>query len=206
MTRVTKTFKLLVIIGLSLAGTLVASTEGTPNTTLEQDWLFQADGKPTVARVREEIKWAREMVARLPAQVTGVAGALRNLAEIEAAIGLPNVAPDDVTRLYLRTRQVKRQIMFADPHVDFNQILFIDIPYPHNPDASKWDHNSVEWGHEARHRNGFMSPVGGRLLVLNGLTPDAPVKDLLAGREGAHWRPTLSYDGKKVVFSHKPKG
>ena len=208
MNRAIKMTLICLVAGLSGAGAFLSAAEAQPGAALEQDWLAQADGKPTVARALDEIKWAREMAARLTAQKpdAGVAAALGLLAGFETELGKPDLAAEAVAKLYLQVRQAKRQIMFADPHLDFSKILLIDIPYPKNPEASQWDKNAVEWGHEARHRNGFMSPVGGRLLVLDGLNPDAPVKDLLGGQEGSHWRPGLSYDGKKVVFSHKPKG
>lgn len=201
--------RFLTIAWLGLAagfsGAALPCVAAAPDSALEQDWLLQADGKPTADLARQEIQWAREIAARRPQPVpTAVAEALNELTACEKE--LDAAAPAEAAKTYLRIRQAKRQILFADPHLDFDKILLIDIPYPYNPDNNKWDSNHVEWGHEARHRNGFMSPSGGRLLVLDGLNPDAPVKDLLGGREGSHWRPGLSYDGTKVVFSHKPKG
>ena len=45
--------------------------------------------------------------------------------------------------------------------MDFDRILCIDAPYP----------QGSEWPHETRHRLGYMAVPGGRLLILEGLSP-----------------------------------
>jgi len=51
---------------------------------LERDWLFQAEGAPTLWRTRQEIKWARELAARLAkcANPPDLSQELAELAEI----------------------------------------------------------------------------------------------------------------------------
>ncbi|MBM3499857.1 MAG: hypothetical protein FJX74_14445, partial [Armatimonadetes bacterium] len=55
---------------------------------LEQDWLFQADGAPTVWQTRTEIAWARDLAARLrdSAAPPDVARELQQLSRIEARL------------------------------------------------------------------------------------------------------------------------
>jgi hypothetical protein len=164
--------------------------------TLERDWLFQAGDNPTLEHVRQEIAWARELAERL---LSGPAGPqleadLRQLGEMEKKPGGDATA---VAELYLAVRRVKRAIVFKNPAVDFSKVLLVDNPYP--------NHN-----HESGHRHGYRGFRGnetGRLLVLEGLTPDSLVRSLLPDTvSGNFWRPDLSFDGKKVVFCMMPEG
>jgi hypothetical protein len=174
---------------------------------LETDWLFQAGGAPTLERVAQEIGWARAMAKRI-AVTPGAprfAPALAELESLEEQAAL--AASENAEELYLAVRRVKREIMLGDPVIDFDEILLVDNPYPTYPRRGKlWRQATVEWGHEARHRNGYMAASGGRLLVVEGLDPDSPIRNLLPDREGSFWRPDLSYDGTKVVFSFQPEG
>ena len=75
-------------------------------------------------------------------------------------------------------------------------MLYVDSPYP----------QGSEWRHETRHRLGYMAVPGGRLMTLKGLRPDGK-RTKLAPEEplsGSFWRPDLSYDAKRVIFSFKP--
>lgn len=103
---------------------------------------------------------------------------------------------ESVRDLYFRVRAVKRAMMFKNPVVDFDKVLLVDGPYP----------QGSEWRHETRHRLGYMAVPGGRLLVLEGLSPDGKLTQLApqAPLHGSFWRPDLSWDAKKVVFCFKP--
>jgi hypothetical protein len=163
---------------------------------LERDWLHQADGKPTVERVRSEIGWARDLAARLGAatgKAPDVAAELAELAALEKQAEAPAVA---AAELYLKVRQVKRRIAFRNPSVDFGKVLFVDMPYP----------QGSEWRHETRHRLGYMAVPGARLLTLDGLGPDGRLTQLMpqAPLHGSFWRPDLSWDGTTVLFCFKP--
>jgi hypothetical protein len=157
---------------------------------LERDWLFQADGQPTPARIRNEIQWTRELAGRIKADT---ATELRELAALEETAGKLQ-QPD--AGLYFQVRELKRRIMFRNPAVDFSSLLFVDMPYP----------AGSEWQHETRHRLGYMAVPGARLLSLNGLSPAGELKQLMPQKplHGAFWRPDVSYDGKKVLFCFKP--
>ncbi len=163
---------------------------------LRRDWLHQADEKPTPERIRSEIGWTRELAERIAASHPGkvdFSGQLAELGNLEkqtAGISGPDA------ELYFRIRELKRQIMLANPVVDFDKILLVDMPYP----------DGREWRHETRHRLGYMAVPGGRLLILEGLSPHGRLRQLMPQRplHGSFWRPDLSFDGRKVVFSFKP--
>ena len=119
--------------------------------------------------------------------------------------GKPTAAPERIQlakwrtspaddRLYTEVRRLKRGLLMGDAQVDFSQILCIDNPYVHGSESF----------HEVRHRNEDAATPGGRLLVLDGLGPDAAVRKLApSGSRAAFWRPDVSSDGKKVVFCMK---
>jgi hypothetical protein len=166
------------------------ATEANP--ALKADWLFQCDNKPTAEAIKLEIGYARDMAKRIsPVDCT---------AELTELSTLEKSTSTDAQATYLAVRKIKRAIAFKNPLIDFKQILLIDNPYPKGVPGDATD----EWSHEARHRNGFMRQMGGRMLLV-GLTPgDEPV-DLMKGRTGSFWRPDLSYDAKKIVFSFCPE-
>ncbi len=161
---------------------------------LERDWLHQADHNPSPERIAAEIGWALELAGRIEAR--SKSGLLRERRELlrlrQRARGL--TAPD--AELYFAVREVKRRIVFADPVVDFRGVLFVDMPYP----------QGSEWPHETRHRLGYMSVPGARLLVLEGLSPEGRLRQLMpkAPLHGAFWRPDLSFDARKVLFCFRP--
>lgn len=96
---------------------------------------------------------------------------------------------------YLAVRRIKRALLFRDPAIDFDEVVFIDNPYP----------RGAEWAHEARHRNGMMAVPGGRLLVLKGLHPGGELRKLApTGGAASFWRPDVSFDGRRVLFCMKP--
>jgi hypothetical protein len=114
---------------------------------LESDWLFEADDTPTIERIRDEIRWARELASRLARNATppDLKSELRAIEELEKRTGrLKNHGSDSRTQeLYCAVRRIKRRIMFKNPAVDFSRVIFIDNPYP----------KGSEWKHQARHRN-----------------------------------------------------
>jgi hypothetical protein len=163
---------------------------------LERDWLHQADGRPTLQRIQDEIRWTRRIIERINGgklpQVDFSAEFAR-LADLEKQVATPQAADQG---LYFQVRAVKRAVMLKNPLVDFNQVLLVDMPYP----------QGSEWQHETRHRLGYMAVPGGKLVILEGLAPDGEVRQLMPQLplHGSFWRPDLSYDGKKVVFCYKP--
>ncbi len=109
-----------------------------------------------------------------------------------AKVGAVATSPVD-TELYLAVRQVKRQIMLKNPLVDFNKVVFVDVPC----------YDALN--HESMHRVFPQAQNNvGRLLTLEGLHPDGKLTDL-TGQPGMFWRPDVSFDGKKILFCMRPK-
>ncbi len=163
---------------------------------LQRDWLHQADGNPTRDRILAEIRWTGQLAQRIakgsaqPADLTAELDALRELRQQAEQVQGPDAA------LYFRVREVKRSITFKNPAIDFNQVLYVDMPFP----------DGSEWPHETRHRLGYMAVPGGRLLVLEGLSPAGHLRQLMPQLplHGAFWRPDLSWDARKVLFCFQP--
>ena len=163
-------------------------------TPVERDWLLQVGHRLTLTHVRQEVGWARELATRLFRRVPkpDLSAELAKLTELDAKSKAPEA---DVTGLYLAVHHVKRAVAFKNPAVDFSRILLVDNPYP-------------EDRHESGHRHGYRAGSGkGRLLVLEGLTPESPVRSLVPeAKAGFLWRPDLSFDAKKIVFCLMPSG
>ena len=183
---------------------------------LRRDWLFQADGMPTVERAVQEIQWARQLAARLKQnpKTPDLAGELAELEALERRLTASRAATDaggphpgplpEGEGAYLAVRAVKRRIMLRNPAVNFTKVLLVDNPYP----------AGAEWPHQARHRNGMMALPGGRLLLLDGLHPGGQVRKLAPDPQvgtrrvgtppGSFWRPDLSFDAERVLLCYKP--
>ncbi|MCL2624597.1 MAG: LamG domain-containing protein, partial [Planctomycetaceae bacterium] len=105
---------------------------------LREDWLYQCDGRPTAARVFDEIQWTQALVGRLAVESDAnrdfLAKSLETLAlhRVEAEKLAQKIEPtsEECESLYLKVRFVKRQIMLSNPVIDFSQILLVDMPYP----------------------------------------------------------------------------
>jgi len=165
---------------------------------LVADWLFQAERRPLLERAAREIGWARELAARLaasshPPNLADHLARLDRLAADADRMRSGGTEPDAARSLYLAVREVKRAIALANPAVDFTRILCIDQPLPQGSEST----------HEAVHRLGRMAVPGGRLVMTDGLEPGAPGRSLLSDREGAFWRPDLSFDAKRVLYGFK---
>jgi len=185
---------------------------------LELDWLHQAGqdtapmqiqggrvwhlttpvstGSPSPERIRDEIRWTRELAERIESRREGqisFANELDQLAELERRAG--ELVQGD-RNLYFQVRTLKRSIMFRNPALDFEKIVFIDQPYP----------QGREWQHETRHRLGYQAVPGGRLLVLEGLEPGGRLRQLMPQPplHGSFWRPDVSFDGSTVLVCFKP--
>ncbi|MDR1477722.1 MAG: hypothetical protein LBJ00_02140 [Planctomycetaceae bacterium] len=161
---------------------------------VENDWLFQCGGKPTIAHVLNEIEYARKLAARIDGQ--GFAEELKKLAELESQAKVKQKNDTDERKLYFAVRTIKREIMFKNPVLDFDTIVYNDGPYPEGNESH----------HETRHLLGYQAVPGGRLVIQEGLNPAGKMKKLLPQEplHGTFWRPDVSFDGKKVLVSFKP--
>jgi len=161
---------------------------------LRRDWLYQAGGTVTREGIRQETAWARDMAARIGQGQEEKIDFSRDLAELKVLEG--NTENLSAEEQYYALRRVKRRIMFAHPALDFDSVLFIDIPRPGGSEAE----------HETRHRLGYMAVPGGRLLTLKGLSPAGHVTKLMPHEplHGTFWRPDLSFDARRVLVSFHP--
>lgn len=167
-------------------------TDEEAQQVIENDWLFQCNDKPTIARTLQEIAWTHRLLDRLSTDNHEI---VQKLKDIEKQAKAKNADTED-RDLYFATRRIKREVMFQNPVIDFNSLVYIDNPNP----------SGGEWNHETRHRLGYQAVPGGRLLIQHGLGPEARMTRLMPEEplHGSFWRPDLSYDGKRVVFSFKP--
>ena len=174
-------------------------------TQLQKDWLFQIDNKVNKSIITKELSYTKKMIARLSKKYKKLnfSQELEKIANLETK--LATATNEDLKSLFFQLKTIKRNVMFSNPAINFNKLLFIDQPYPLNDKYGSWAGGPREWGHEARHRNGLSALSGGKLLVLNGLSPDGKVTNLIANKFGALYRPDVSYDGKKIVFCFKPE-
>ncbi len=190
---------------VSLATSAVAQYQPTSEkgiAQLEADYLFQCDNQPTYEKARQEIVYAQqvaERIAKMPG-APNLNAQLAALAEIEKKFSAIPETAESAKDFYLSVRRAKREIVMRNPILNFNEIVVIDNPYPKGKPGDATD----EWGHEARHRNGFMAVDGGKLLVV-GLNP-GEIKKTLLDNGGSFWRPDVSFDAKKIVFSHRLPG
>jgi hypothetical protein len=215
--------KLLLILVIAYSNICLGHTpekavnNATISSKLKADWLFQADNNPTIEKSEFEISRAFEIAknqggTKNNPKLVPLLDKLKRLGQdlIELKQSEDKAKTEEI---YLATRAIKREIMLADPAVDFNKILFIDNPYPMFPRYKMWAgpistryrENTIAWDHESRHRNGFAASPGGKLMILEGLNPDAPTRNLMPEHEGSFWRPDLSYDGEKILMSYQPK-
>ncbi|MHC4282915.1 MAG: HzsA-related protein [Planctomycetota bacterium] len=173
-------------------------SEAQATAALETDWLFQAEDKDLHTRIAEEIRWAHQLASRLKQnhKTPSLESELSQFRILQQELEKPTgniVDRVELKKIYFEVRKIKRRIMFKNPVINFNKVLFIDNPFP----------QGAEWPHQARHRNGMMAVPGGRLLVLDGLHPGGQIQKLAPQKPGSFWRPDISFDGKKVLFCYK---
>ncbi len=171
-------------------------TAAAAREALQRDWLHQADGNPTRERILAEIRWTGQLAERIAQATDPPLDLTRELLTLFALQRQAEQVEGADAALYFRVREVKRTITFRNPAIDFSRVLFVDMPFP----------DGSEWAHETRHRLGYMAVPGGRLLVLEGLSPAGHLRQLMPQLplHGAFWRPDLSWDARKVLFCFHP--
>ncbi|MHC5058629.1 MAG: hypothetical protein ACYTKD_28560 [Planctomycetota bacterium] len=97
----------------------------------------------------------------------------------------------DTQALYIKARWAIRELAFSNPAVDFGRLLFVRRQWPRQ-------------NHQCAHRMGEAQTPGANLCILERLSPDSPVVDILdaATAKGGVDRPDLSYDAKRIVFPY----
>lgn len=168
---------------------------------LEADWLQQAGNDPVLADVQAQIAAARQIARRLAANpkhpnFSTELAELDRLAAKAQGVSDAFETNEELTKLYLNVRQVKRRIVMRNPAIDFERVLLID--------------GSPPAGHESGHRNTYGGDLhrisNNRILVLDGLRPDANVRDVIPADSGGVMRMDLAFDASKLVYSLVPKG
>ena len=92
---------------------------------------------------------------------------------------------------YLRARLLKRSALLSDPKLAFGELLFCTRMNP-------------SWNHEVAQYFGWRQRPGGGLYVLEKPGVSLACRDLVKGQlpRGSFLEPRLSYDAKKILFSH----
>jgi hypothetical protein len=163
---------------------------------LRKDWLHQADDVASPERILQEIQWANNLAARIVEDHRNQVNFTEQIIALNELHIQATALTQNDEELYFHVRAIKRDIMFANPTIDFDSMLFVDMPFP----------AGSEWPHETRHRLGYMAVPGARLLTLEGLSPSGHLTQLMpkAPLHGSFWRPDLSFDGQRVLFCFKP--
>ena len=124
---------------------------------------------------------------------------LREIAE--KAGPQPELLPPQVRReLYLQARWTVRGMAFANPLLDFDDLLLVK----RTPAWFTTSPTSRTYTHMCDQYYGWFSRAGGGLYVLHDFKSDQPKLRCLTESfpPGNIIRPELSYDGRKVLFAH----
>jgi hypothetical protein len=164
---------------------------------LQADWRRQdkLDGTPAAYRtaIETHVQKARLLLEDLQKEHGPgfCAAEAEQLRRIEAAV---NHAGDDEARLadlHTRLRWTKRQIILANPLLDFGPLLFCKrVP--------------TSYSHLVMQYYGWRARPGGGLFVLERPGRSLACRDILQGKlsGGNVLEPRLSYDGRRIVFSY----
>jgi hypothetical protein len=203
----------LVVCAATSAVAEFCLANATARSALERDWLFQVDGRATYENVSQHINRARDLAARLRSQrgEAALAAELERLDRLASALDSRTEREsnsDSMEELYLAVRRVKRQILLKQPAVEFSETLFIDQPYPRFPKDRPWPYDrrgGQVCRHENSHRNGMMAVPGGKLVILEELSPQSSTRHIGPASAGSYWRPDVSFDGRRILFCFKPQ-
>ena len=191
------------VIGLSALASGAVIAGALPDESrkaIEADWVMQE-------------KVARGIEAGTPAALEGVirrgcalADDLSRRADLSAANAsrkaldaiaaearaMQNVAAGETwLQLYLKARWIVRDLAFASPALDFNEVLFVKRNWPNV-------------NHQCSHRVGEAQVPPANLCVLTGIRGDAKVRGILTSEmaAGGIGRPDLSFDARRIVFPY----
>ncbi len=162
---------------------------------IRNEWRLQR-GTNMIVAAAAWAEWVRaERILRRQTAEAQTQAAERHVKLSALKKGLDEVTEKTAESLYLDVRALKRECLLGDMQLDFKSVLCIDNPYVQGSEAY----------HEIRNRTENCASYGGRLLVLDGLGPDAPVRALAPqpNASAAFWRPDLSYDAARVLFCMK---
>jgi len=184
----------VVLFVVLIAGPILQAAEITSG-QIKADWLRQEQVRygnveyDITQIVARGMKLA-ENLTHLGLNVDDQIGTLNKLNK--HSIQLPDEASEEFCRdIYLQARWVVRRMMFSNPLLDFDTILFVKRAPGTLP-------------HMSDQYYGWWSRPGGGLFLLHGFKSDNPHLQCLteAWPEGSFLRPDLSYDGRKILFAY----
>ncbi|MBN2294997.1 MAG: hypothetical protein JXM70_21390, partial [Pirellulales bacterium] len=120
-----------------------------------------------------------------------LAGEAKRLGEIEKQFADQSVGKTSLRDIYFRLRTLKREIVLANPLMDFGPLLFCKrVP--------------TSYSHLVMQYYGWRARPGGGLFVLENPGHSSAARDILDGKlaGGCVLEPRLSFDGKRIVFSY----
>ena len=144
-----------------------------------------------VAQVLERGRRLADDLAGRGVDVAAHLGALEKVAKRAEAAG-PDASAETHKALYLAACRAVRGLVFANPLLDFDRILFVKRAAPQFP-------------HMSDQYYGWWSRAGGGLYLLENFKADGPpTVTCLTGDwpDGTFLRPMISYDGKRVLFAY----
>ncbi|MFO8011988.1 MAG: discoidin domain-containing protein [Phycisphaerae bacterium] len=144
-----------------------------------------------VARVLERGRRLADDLAGRGADVAPHRAALADVAKRLKRLG-PDASQEAQKALYLAARRAVRNLVFANPLLDFDRILFAKRAAPQFP-------------HMSDQFYGWWSRGGGGLFVLENFKGDGPPTVTCLTDDwpdGTFLRPMLSYDGKRILFAY----
>ncbi|MEA3368011.1 MAG: hypothetical protein U9R68_07855, partial [Planctomycetota bacterium] len=144
--------------------------------------------------VAQVIERGRRLAEDLRGRGVDVAPHLAALAQVARRLdGIGAEAPAEKQKaLYLSARRSVRRLVFANPLLDFDRILFAKRAAPQFP-------------HMSDQYYGWWSRGGGGLYLLEDIKGDGtPTVTCLTDDwpDGTFLRPCLSYDGRRVLFAY----
>ncbi len=163
----------------------------------QAEWLredgIDGSAEPLRAAITEHLTRTEALVCEVRSGAPGwrgdvLNGRLRSLAAQNADPDLPRAQLESV---YLRTRLLKRDVVFSHPLLDFDQLLF-------------GKRRLCRWSHLVMQYYGFRARRGGGIFVLEEPGRSTRTRSVVGDQlpPGNFLEPRLSYDGKRVVFSY----
>jgi hypothetical protein len=154
---------------------------------------------PWAARTGEILASCRRLITERREAGVDVSAETEECARLERARSGPPAAPATgsggtsatVPSSYFEARWLQRRLALSNPLLDFQAILFTKRVPP------GFNHMSDQY-------YGWWSKPGGGIYLLTGFKTGSPREECLTGsftQSGSFLRPTLSYDGRKILFA-----
>jgi hypothetical protein len=166
---------------------------------IEADWTRQerVTRKQIPAHgIKGAVKRGRLMIADFRKAGAGAAAdrAAAKLDAVEAKCKIfaeKSVSVEALEKVYFEARWAVRELSFANPKLDFKELLFVRRNWPRR-------------NHQCSHRVGEDQIPGANICILSPLSPDGKVRNVLSGKyaAGGIGRPDLSYDAKRIAFPY----